>query len=182
MYRLIVDDVNKFRKDIEPFSDKVAQMSYVVLRQHSRPVVDSIFGGNIRPVKILVSVRTDRTNEIIVNEDGAFYIDCTASYPNLHPLDDTVLLSAKSAIEKTIDCHKDLESIITRTSPYPVGACIVDDCIYVYMNVVIDHTLKSEEYFNLNEGYRLESIKNLTPKTKLDKVLKDSLVLVKGDN
>ena len=129
------------------------------------------------PIQMLVSIRTDRTNELIVPDDGKFYIECPTEYYTEHPLDDLVLLVAKRAVDEYFDCGEDLLKVIPRTVPYPVGACLRDDVIYVYVNLLVDHTLKSEEFFKL-KGCHYEDFSSVTPANDLESELIGSLAIV----
>ena len=185
MYRLVTDKlaVDDYVKAIAPtlgvdpttFNGAL----YVLLRHNSRPIIDSIFGEAIPPVKMLVTIRTDRSNEVLVSDDGKFYTDCTSSYPNEHPLDDTVMLAAKSLVDRLFDCGDDIVKVIPRTTVYPLGACVRDDQVFVYVNVVIDHTLKTEEVFK-TKGCHFESITDLTPTSPMEEELLKHLTIVKG--
>ena len=148
MFKLILDKSHlPMYKDFFPESspENLSGMFYRFLQSFSRPIVSSIFGEQFIPIKMLVSIRTDRTNEMIVPDNGKFYTDCTSEYPNEHPLDDQVLLAAKSMVDKYFDCGEDLTKVIPRTIPLPIGACLRNDIIYVYITLVVDHKLKSEE-------------------------------------
>ncbi len=182
MYKLIVDDFEKLIEEIGEDSNKMSPQSYPILKRHCRPCIDSTFGGNMRPVRMLVSIRTDRTNEVIVPTDGKFYTDCTSAYPREHPLDDMILLAAQSLFNKVFDEGMTQNTnAILRTTVYPVGACVIDEQVYVYTHVVIDHTLKSEEYFHLTDS-RFESIIDLKPTSALEEELIKKLIIVKGEN
>ena len=187
MYRLIVDKValDDYVKVIAPFGNippsTINQSLYFLLRHHSRPLTDSIFGESVPAIRFLVTIRTDRSNEVLVPDDGKFYTDCTSSYPNEHPLDDTVMLSAKRLVDQLFDCGDDIVEVIKRTTVYPMGACIIEDTVYVYSNVVIDHTLKSDSIFK-TKGCHFEHITSITPTSPLEEELLKNLTLVKGGN
>ena len=72
MYKLVVDDINKFMEQIAPTHSLVKPESYLNLRQYSRPVIDSIFSETMRPVRVIVSIRTDCSNEIVCFENDNF--------------------------------------------------------------------------------------------------------------
>lgn len=186
MYRLIVDKsvlsdyVNAVAPTVGSNPTTFNKTLYMLLRQHSRPLIDSIFGDSVPPVRMLVTIRTDLSNEVLVPDDGKFYTDCTASYPNEHPLDDTVMLSAKSLVDQLFDCGENIPSVIRRTTAYPLGACVHEDRVYVYVNVVIDHTLKNEEFFKI-KGCHFENIIDLSPTSPLEEEMLKHLVIVKGD-
>ena len=187
MYRLVVDKMvlDDYVKVIAPTvgtnPTTVNQALYVLLRQNSRPLIDSIFGDSIPSVKMLVTIRTDLTDEVLVPDDGKFYTNCTSSYPNEHPLDDTVILAAKSLVDSLFDCGDNIPLVIRRTIAYPLGACVYEGQVYVYVNVVIDHTLKNERIFK-TKGCHFEKISNLSPKDSLEYELLKKLTLVKGEN
>lgn len=182
MFKLVLDeeklkDYNEFLKNYQVHSDVLSKFSYGFLRVHSRPIVSSIFGDKFIPIRMLVSIRTDRTNELIVPDNGNFYTDCTAEYPNEHPLDDTVMLAAKKLVDQCFDCGEDIVKVIPRTAPLPIGACFVDNVLYVYTTVIIDHKLKEESFFKL-KGCHYENIQDLEPKSSLEIDLLDSLAIV----
>ena len=185
MYRLIADKgmLNDFVNAIAPAvgtdPTTINQNLYVLLRQHSRPLIDSIFGDSVPTVKMLVTIRTDLSNEVLVPDDGKFYTDCTSSYPNEHPLDDTVMLAAKSLVDRLFDCGENIPRVIQRTTVYPLGACLRDDQVIVYSNVVIDHTLKNDPIFK-TKGCHFEPITSITPTSPLEEELLKHLILVKG--
>lgn len=187
MYRLVADEgalnlyLNTLDLAVDANPSTFNQALYVFLRHHSRPVTDCIFeGGFFNPVKMIVTIRTDLSNEVLVPDCGKFYTDCTASYPDAHPIDDVVMLAAKSLIDNLFDCGDDLFSVIPRTIAYPVGACVYNDEVYVYVTVVIDHTLKRENFFRV-KGCHFEHIANLSPANTLEEELINKLVIVKGD-
>ena len=161
----------------EASTDHISGFFSRFLLSMSRPVETPVSEDMYIPIKMLVSIRTDRTNELIVPDDGKFYIECPDEYPNEHPLDDLVLLVAKKAVDKYFDCGEDIVKVIPRTVPYPVGACLKDDVIYVYVNLAVDHTLKSEEFFKI-KGCHYESITSITPSNDLESELLGSLTLV----
>lgn len=180
MFKLVLDKSHlPLYKDFFPESspENLSGMLYRFLQSFSRPIVSSIFGEQFIPIKMLVSIRTDRTNELIVPDNGKFYTDCTSEYPNEHPLDDTVLLATKSMVDKYFDCGEDLIKVIPCTVPLPIGACLRNDIIYVYITLVVDHKLKSEEYFKL-KGCHYVNISDLTPSNDLESELIDSLAIV----
>lgn len=187
MYRLIIDKavLDDYVNVIAPFGNippsYINQSLYFLLRHHSRPLIDSIFGESVPAIRFLVTIRTDRSNEVLVPDDGKFYTDCTAHYPNEHPLDDTVMLSAKSLVDQLFDCGDDIVEVIKRTTVYPIGACIHEDTVYVYSNVVIDHTLKNDSIFK-TKGCHFEPINRLCSTNSLETELLKHLTLVKGDS
>lgn len=186
MYRLIVDKlvlddfVNAIAPTVGTDPTTVNQALYVLLRHHSRPLIDSIFGDSVPPVKMLVTIRTDLSNEVLVPDEGKFYTNCSASYPNEHPLDDTVMLAAKSLVDRLFDCGDNIPLVIRRTTVYPLGACIRDDQVYVYVNVVIDHTLKTDKVFK-TKGCHFEKIASIIPTNPFEEELLSKLILVKGE-
>ena len=127
MYRLIVDKlvlddyVNAIAPVVGTDPATIHQNLYVFLRQHSRPLTDSIYGESVPPVKMLVTIRTDLSNEVLVPDDGKFYTNCTDCYPNEHPLDDTVMLAAKSLVDSLFDCGDNIPKVIQRNTVYPMG-------------------------------------------------------------
>lgn len=182
MFKLIFDedklkDYNEFINKFSVHPDSVSAFSYNFLHIHSRPVVSSIFGERFIPIKTLVTIRTDRTNEVIVPKNGMFFTDCTSDYPDEHPLNDIALLAAKKLVDHCFDCGDDIVKVIPRTAPLPIGACYVNDTFYVYINVVIDHTLKNESFFKLKDC-DYANISDLTYTSDLEKELIDSLAIV----
>ena len=186
MYRLIVDRtiINGYVDIIAPSLDidsaTINTTFYKILRQHSRPLIDSIFGYPVPNVNMLVTIRTDLSNEVLVPDDGKFYTDCTSSYPNEHPLDDTVILAAKSLVDKLFDCGDNTPLVIKRTTLYPLGAFVRYAQAYVYVNVVIDHTLKNDSIFKI-KGCHFEKISDIIPTNPMEEELLKNLAIVKGD-
>lgn len=187
MYRLIVDRgvvddyVNAIAPTVGDSPETISPAFYSILRHHSRPLISSIFGDSVPPVRMLVTIRTDLSNEVLVPDEGKFYTDCTSSYPNEHPLDDTVMLSGKSLVDNLFDCGDNIPFVIQRTTIYPLGACVINDQVYVYSNVVIDHTLKNDPIFK-TKGCHFENITDQSPENALEKELLSKLTIVKGDN
>lgn len=175
---------DKNGKSLRP--DSLNDYLYHLLRHHGKSVrADSPeIGKRHLPVNMLVSIRTDLSNEILIY-DHQFYCDCTTSYPNHHPIDDTVMLAGKKLVDKAFDCGDNIVEVIKRTSIYPVGACVINNKVYVYVMVVIDHTLKDDPIFKIKDSYfeKIHSVKALFPPFHaVAQELKDSLVIVKkGD-
>lgn len=136
---------------------------------------------NKKTIKFLVTIRTDLTNEVLVPTDGMFFTNCTKYYPTEHPLDDMIMLSAQSLVLQLFDCGEYLPMFIQRTTVYPVGACIINEEPYVYVNVVFDHTLLEEVNFNLKDC-ELVKIESIVPNSTLEESLLNSLAIVKGEN
>ena len=157
-------------------SNRLSTFFYHFLRAFEEPVESSISEEGHIPIKMLVTIRTDRTNEVIVPDDDKFYTDRTCDYPNQHPLDDRALLAARSMVLKYF-ADSDLTKVIPRTVPLPVGACYRDGVIYVYVTLIVDHKLKSEDYFKLN-GCHYERISDLIVTNDLEAELVGSLVPV----
>lgn len=187
MYKLVadIDALDVYVSTIAPTlgvsPDSINQSLYVLLRHHSKPVNDSMLGDSDVPVIMLVTVRTDLSNEVLVPDNGKFYTDCTSSYPNEHPLDDTVILVAKSLVDKLFDCGDNTPLVIRRTSVYPLGAFVYDDQVYVYVNVVIDHALKTDRIFK-TKGCHFEKIEDQSPESALEIELLKHLILCERRN
>lgn len=134
------------------------------------------------PVKILVTVRTDYSNEVLIDHRVSnFYTDCTPDNPNNHILDDLILLSAKSLIDSLFDCGDNISEVIRRTQVYPLGARLFEGEVYVYVNVVIDHTLKSDPKFKIKDSHFFK-IKDLYPRSlnpALEEDMIKNLIIVK---
>ena len=144
---------------------------------HRVPVSDDTF----KPVRFLVSIRTDYTNELIVPKNGKFYTDCSSSYPNEHPLDDMAILASKKLVEELFDCGEHITEIIPHTLPHVMGATLHEDIPYVYIHVVIDSKLKDNEHFKLKDCDYVP-IHSIKPCDGLEKTLVSSLIIVKGGN
>lgn len=186
MYKLFADKlaVNDYVNAIAPTMGidptTFNQALYVLLRHHSTPQIYTTTGESVCPVKMIVTIRTDLSNEVLVPDDGKFYTDCTASYFDEHPLDDTVMLAGKILVDRLFDCGENIPLVIQRTTVYPIGACVRDNQVYVYVNVVIDHTLKTDELFK-TRGCHFEKITSITPTSPLEEELLNHLTLVKGE-
>ena len=183
-YKQSVRDLLGYIKELDKLGvdmNSVEPKSYDVLTLHNvsvRPV------GHCRnDIKMFVSIRTDITNEIIVDREGNFYWDCTQSFPTELFLDEAALVAAKSLVLKVFNCGKGLHKVIVRTSAQPVGAIISESEVCVYVNVVIDHTLKHESFFKIDEGYKFIKIRDLIVdgNNKFSVKLRESLRIVRGD-
>ena len=159
-------------------TESVTHLFYSFLNHISIPRDVSVPDDDQKTIKFLVTIRTDYTNEVLVPEDGKFFTNCTQYYPNEHPLDDTIMLAAQKLVLDLFDCGEHLVEFIPRTTVYPVGACFVDSEPYVYVNVVIDHTLFDEEHFKL-KNCRVSKIESIIPKNHLEYSLLSSLAIVR---
>lgn len=183
MKRLCVSDywVNAYKRDSGEAPNLVSPMLYKLLSKTSIPCDVSVADKDQKTIKFLVTIRTDTTNEVLVPVDGKFFTNCTQYYPEEHPLDDMILLAAQKLVLELFDCGDYLPMYIQRTTVYPVGACLVDNEPYVYVNVVFDHSLFEETNFNLKDCYTV-SIGDITPTNTLELSLLKSLAIVKGEN
>lgn len=169
-------------KDVNDNISSVTPQFYKFLENASESCDASVADTDSnKTIKFLVTMRTDTTNELIVPRHGMFYSDCTSPYPEDHPIYDMVLLSAQKLVYNLFDCGEYLPQFIQRTTLYPVGACIVNDEPYVYVNVVIDHTLLKLENFKLRDC-SVVKIQDVKTDHILDEVLLNSLAIVKGGN
>lgn len=93
------------------------------------------------PIKFLVSLRTDRTNEILVMQ-GHHYQSYIPLFPEKEvPFDDGVLLSSKELMQSVYYSHS-ISEVAIHTEPLPLGAIIYDNVPYVYIQLVLDHNYK----------------------------------------
>ena len=167
-------------KDVGGDHSSVTPQLYRFLNMVSESCDVSVADEDSRKtIKFLVTIRTDLTNEVLVPENGLFFTNCTRYYPDEHPLDDMVMLSAQKLVLDLFDCGDYLPMFIQRTTVYPIGACIQNDEPYVYVNVVIDHTLFDEECFNIKDC-SVVKIEDLVTNSTLEERLLNSLALVKG--
>lgn len=168
-------NVENLKKNIGDYYDKLSQMSYTILRNNSVRG----FAENLTPVKIMVSIRTDLTNEILVDDLSVkFYSDCTPVTSEEHGLDDLIILACKNKVLESLSIpEQDLHKFIVRTSLYPVGACVQDDEPIVYANVIIDHLLQKEPFFALNRC-KFVPIESINPQTFFEEEMKKSLIIV----
>lgn len=182
MKRLCVSNhhVKAYQTDMEN-PESVTPLCYKFLNHVSEPCDLSVPDEECKTIKFLVTIRTDLTNEVVVPKDGMFFTNCTQYYPEEHPLDDMVILAAQKLVLDLFDCGELLPMFIQRTTLYPVGACIINDEPYVYVNVVIDHTLFEEASFNLKDC-SVVKIADISPNSTLEDVLLNSLAIVKGGN
>lgn len=185
MYKTVVEmeEFERYLKTLDNMGENihdVSKVAYVGLRQIVTNLEDFI-----RPhidVNMLVTMRTDKTNEVLVDKTGKFFWDYSEQYPDKHTLDDLVLLSAKELVDDVFKAlgHFDTLSIIQRSTVYPVGSLVHEGAVFVYVNLVIDHTLIEEPFFQLKDGYLLNKIQGLRTDHFSDK-LKTSLALVKEE-
>lgn len=160
--------------------ENVEPLLYNFLKMTSENVADSEFDLKHIPIRFLVSLRTDTTNQIVAPIKGNFYTDCTKSYSDEHLLDDLSILSARELVLSLFRNHDYLPVIIPRTAMYPIGACYIDGVVYVYSNVVIDHTLLEDPNVDFNDC-ELIDIKDLVRGTPLEESLINSLAIVGGE-
>lgn len=173
--------LDSYKRDMKD-SESVTTQFYKFLKMISEPCDVSLADGDDRKtIKFLVTIRTDTTNEVIVPKDGLFFTNCTRYYPDEHPLDDMVMLAAQKLVLDLFDCGELLPMLIQRTTLYPVGACIVNEEPYVYVNVVIDHTLFDEAGFNLKDC-EVAPIESIRTYSTLGETMLNSLAIVKGGN
>lgn len=184
MKRLCVSNywVEAYKRDGDSPS-LVSPLLYKLLGRVSAPCDISVpdVAEVQKTIKFLVTIRTDTTNEVLVPENGIFFTNCTSYYPDEHPLDDMILLSAQKLVLQLFDCGEYLPEYIQRTTVYPVGACLIDDEPYVYVNVVFDHSLFEETNFHL-KGCEVVSIESIIPNSTLEESLLNSLAIVKGES
>lgn len=173
--------LDSYKRDMED-SESVTTQFYRFLKMISESCDVSLSDGDDRKtIKFLVTIRTDKTNEVLVPKDGMFFTNCTRYYPDEHPLDDMVMLAAQKLVLELFDCGELLPMYIMRTTLYPVGAFILNDEPYVYVNVVIDHTLLDEASFNLKDC-SVVKLEDISPNSTMEDVLLNSLAIVKGGN
>lgn len=182
MKRLCVKDytLSSYKREIGE-TDSVSPLFYKFLSQVSEPCEVAFPDEDQKTIKFLVTIRTDLTNEVLVPKNGMFFTNCTRYYPNEHPLDDMVMLAAQKLVLELFDCGELLPMYIQRTTVYPVGACIVNNEPYVYINVVIDHTLLGDAGFALRDC-DVVKIESIVTNSTLEETLLSSLAIVKGGN
>ena len=170
-------------KDVGDDVSSVTTQFYKFLKMVSESCDVSVSDeyDNKKTIKFHVTIRTDKTNEVLVPKDGLFFTNCTQYYPTEHPLDDMVMLAAQKLVLELFDCGDLLPMHIIRTTLYPVGGFILNDEPYVYVNVVIDHTLLDEASFNLKDC-SVVNIADIPRNSTMEDVLLNSLAIVKGGN
>ena len=93
------------------------------------------------PINFLVSLRTDRTNEILVM-NGHHYQSYIPLFPEKEvPFDDGVLLSGKEFMQSAYYYHV-VSDVAMHIEPLPIGAVIYDKLPYVYTQLVLDHNYR----------------------------------------
>lgn len=188
MYNLFIDEdiLNDYKEVIcseAGLSPSKVESSFYsrILRHCSKSLKVPVSDETLKPIKFLASIRTDRTNELIVPYNGSlFYVDCSDFYPDEHPLDDMTILAAKKIVDNMFDCGEHLTEIIPHTMPYVVGAMLYNDTPYVYANVVIDSKLKDNEHFKLRDC-EFVPIQSIKPNDGLEESLLNSLIITKGE-
>lgn len=186
MYRLtvekpILEDFHKIAESCEIDVRELGKLACQFLRQNCKPVDESLLGKDFFPIRTLVTIRTDYSNEVLVPDTGKFFTDCTLSTPYDHPFDDTIILAGKKLVDELFDCGDFIHEIIMSTVLQVLGALIIDDQPYVYINVVIDHNLKNNPKFKVRNCH-FEKIESIDPTSPLEKELAESLILVRGGN
>ena len=186
MHNLFIDEgvLNDYKTVIceeaglSPSKVEPSFYSYI-LRHCSKSLPVPVSGETFKPIRFLVSIRTNHTNELIVPRDGKFYTDCTSDYPDEHPLDDMSILAMKKLVDERFDCGEHTPEIISHTMPHVVGALIHNDIPYVYADVVIDSKLKDNEHFKLRDC-EFVPIQSIKPNDGLEESLLNSLAITKG--
>ena len=167
----------EFPKDENPHHlyNKVASVSKLV--------DTSVMTGEHIPVNFINMIRTDYSNEVVVRKDNFFHEhysqfmvrDTSAT------LDDLTILLSKSHFDGRVRIQEDhISEVISRTDLLPLGAFIYHKAVYVITVVVLDHTLKNEEYFHLDSRFKFVPISELSARTELEELLKNNLVIVGG--
>lgn len=188
MYNLFIDEgiLNDYKEvicnEVGLSPSKVESSFYSrILRHCSKSLRVPVSDKAIKPIRFLVSIRTNITNELIVPQNGKFYTDYTAEYPDEHPLDDMTILAAKKIVDELFDCEEHITEIVPYTMPYVVGAMIWDDIPYVYANVVLDSKLKDNEHFKLRDCEFIP-IQSIKPNDGLEESLLNSLIITRGES
>lgn len=185
-YRNVVE-IEDFEKYVEMLDNleiakhELNKDAYVLLRSISKPTEDC--GKPAIPVRMFVSIRTDKTNEMIVDVNiGNFYWDCTEDHLVKHSLDDLVLLSAKKLFEDVFsNMQNSISLMVRRSAVYPVGSLIDAGEVKVYVNIAIDHTLRDEPLFFLKEEYKFVKIEDLQSDYLGDKFKRSLAIVEEGE-
>lgn len=167
----------EFSKDENPHHlyNKVASISKLV--------DTSVMTGEHIPVNFINMIRTDYSNEVVLRDDNLFY----EMYPKFMvrdtsaTMDDLVILLSKGHFDGRVRISENcISEVINRTDLLPLGAFIYHKAVYVITVVVLDHTLKNEEYFHLNSRFKFVPISELSARTELEELIKNNLVIVGG--
>ena len=172
MYKLVVDDYSKFIQDLRQDSDR--KTAYSLLKTNNK--VTEELTEPMKPIKMLVTIRTDLTNEVLVSDTCGFYTDCTLSFTEPCSLDEAVVMSAKSLVDKLFDCKEHTFDAIRRTVLQPLGVFVYREQVYIYTNIIMDSKLKKEEYFHVRDSH-FEPIRAQKPYNKLEEELIECLVI-----
>lgn len=182
MYKLVVKDFeNLKRRCNDSTTDKFSPRNYYILREHTDEISlnDRRFEG-LKFVRFITTLRTDLSNEVIVDSDNKFYgITEVEALSNGLDLDNYVLLNAKNYLESIMESN--VVNIVLNTTVIPLGVRIYNDEVYVYSVIVIKKEATESEYFNLVEGCSLKKIEELNVEG-LEHNLKDRLIIVGGKN
>lgn len=169
----------------------VTKELYSILdKEHRTLREEDITNMGFIPLNFLTTIRTDYTNEVIVNEfadtNNEEFDFVFREMPEFNsglnmPLYDAVLLSAQKAMYKCLSPDCDFGKIVVRTQCVPVGAMNLGKP-FIYTTVIIDSKLKEEPYFKLQPGFKFETIENLNQRLEQHVVpveLKKKLFIVK---
>lgn len=171
-----------YKKAVKNYGEGMSKSLFSFLENYSftESDIDTVKEDYL-PVRFLVTVRTDYTNEVLIPNDGNFFTDCTCGHVVEHPFNDSILLALKSFVTSYFDCGESLPYVVSRTVPAPIGAFVHEDAVYVYITLVIDHNLKSNPDFR-TVGCHFEPIKSLSVTNQVETLLKDNLVIVEEDS
>lgn len=165
-----------------PYAERVSECltpdNYNKLEEiFSQTCVDPRFFETSYKIHVLVSFRTDLTNELLVHDQKVFWEqEYTTDYF------DDIALEAMSSAFRSIFPKDYYPLIASRTVPTVIGAVKYGGEIYVYAVVAMDNKLRNEDFFSIPEKdyfIPIEVAKSMcTDTADFDLMLLNSLVLV----
>lgn len=134
--------------------------------------------GAVNKVLFPVFLRTDTSNEILVQDSGVFHIlGLTEGSDAPRPLDDFVLLAARDVLPRYLSYPPEkIHHVIPGVLPIPREAVFLDSLLYVPIVIVVQKILFEDSSIRTNRG-RLIPLSSACPTNPLDEHVVKSLPL-----
>ena len=152
---------------------------YLTLRDVSFPSRSFPYNhGSVNKVLFPVFLRTDTSNEILVQDSGVFHIlGLTEGSDAPRPLDDFVLLAARDALPRYLSYPPEkIHHVIPGVLPIPREAVFLDSLLYVPIVIVVQKILFEDSSVSVKDG-RLIPLSSACPTNPLDELVVKSLPL-----
>lgn len=185
-YKFVVDDFEKIISTIEEqgvSAEEFTKEGYKVVDSLGRNVINNIFGGNMRTVHHVLSIRTSKSNKAVVVRDSdmfMFVADHNYDFDTMErPIIDTAMLFAKNTFNKVFRTSHIVKAIRC-TAFYPVGASVINEQVYVLSHIIVDDEALDSGLIELEYEYALKPIAEFNSKDKVsESALKKLQIYVK---